>query len=81
MSIFNIIHATLESAIHECAAEGQFLLKDIPSFSVELPREPSHGDLATNVAMMLSKIVGKPPRGVAELLKPILEKKRRHHIC
>lgn len=75
MSIFNIIHATIESAIHECAAEGQFLLKDIPSFSVELPREPSHGDLATNVAMMLSKIVGKPPRGVAELLKPILEKK------
>ena len=36
--------------------------------SVEPPRDPSHGDMATNAAMVLAKQVGKPPREVAELL-------------
>ncbi|NTU77552.1 MAG: arginine--tRNA ligase, partial [Alphaproteobacteria bacterium] len=44
----------------------------VPSFVVEPPRDPAHGDLATNVAMMLAKPAGKPPRAIAELLKPTL---------
>jgi arginyl-tRNA synthetase len=35
---------------------------------VERPKRAEHGDLATNVAMVLTKKVGKPPRVVAEAL-------------
>ncbi len=36
--------------------------------TVERPKNPEHGDYATNVAMRLAKPAGMPPRAVAELL-------------
>ncbi len=33
---------------------------------LERPRDPSHGDLATNVAMSIAKQLGRPPRDVAQ---------------
>ena len=36
----------------------------------ELPREASHGDIATNAAMVLAKQVGNSPRDLAKLLLP-----------
>src|SRR5512139_3172757 len=38
----------------------------LPSFQVEPPRDPSHGDFACNAAMLLSKRLRRPPRQVAE---------------
>src|SRR5215470_6518787 len=35
---------------------------------VEPPREASHGDMATNAAMVLAKEAGKKPRDLAELI-------------
>ncbi|MGY1642519.1 arginine--tRNA ligase [Geodermatophilus sp. SYSU D00703] len=35
---------------------------------VERPKNPEHGDYATNVALRLAKPAGKPPRAVAEVL-------------
>jgi arginyl-tRNA synthetase len=40
---------------------------------IEIPKEKSHGDLSTNIAMRASKIAKKPPVEFAELLKPKLE--------
>ena len=39
---------------------------------VELPRDPRHGDLATNAAMVLAKPASKKPRDIADLLVPRL---------
>ncbi len=36
--------------------------------SVEPPRDPAHGDLATNAAMVLAKPAGTNPRALAELI-------------
>ncbi|MGY8997297.1 MAG: arginine--tRNA ligase, partial [Alphaproteobacteria bacterium] len=36
----------------------------------EPPRDASHGDVATNAALVLSKAVGMKPRDLAELLVP-----------
>jgi len=36
--------------------------------TVEPPRDPSHGDLATNAAMVLAKPAGMNPRGLAEII-------------
>ena len=40
--------------------------------SVEPPRDPSHGDLATNAAMVLAKRAGTNPRALADLIVPRL---------
>ena len=41
--------------------------------SIEPPRDPSHGDLSTNAAMVLAKPAGTNPRALAALLVPKLE--------
>ncbi|MFN3232210.1 MAG: arginine--tRNA ligase [Alphaproteobacteria bacterium] len=41
---------------------------DTARVSVELPRDPSHGDLATNAAMVLAKGAGMKPRDLAEAI-------------
>jgi arginyl-tRNA synthetase len=41
---------------------------DYARVTVEPPRDPSHGHLATNAAMVLAKPAGKRPRDLAELL-------------
>jgi arginyl-tRNA synthetase len=39
---------------------------DLSRVTVEPPRDPAHGDMATNVAMVLAKDAGKKPRELAE---------------
>ena len=41
---------------------------DVTGVLVEPPRDPAHGDMATNAAMVLAKRAGKPPRDIAALL-------------
>jgi len=41
--------------------------------TVEPPRDPAHGDLATNAAMVLAKAARTNPRALAEAIKPKLE--------
>ena len=40
--------------------------------TVEPPRDPAHGDLATNAAMVLAKPAGTNPRALAALIQPKL---------
>ncbi len=53
---------------------------DLSRITVEPPRDPSHGDMATNAAMVLAKDAGKKPRELAEALAeklrvdPLIEK-------
>lgn len=41
---------------------------DWPAFSIETPRQSAHGDLATNVAMLLARTLKRPPRDIAKVL-------------
>lgn len=38
----------------------------LPQIGVELPKNPDHGDYACNIAMMLAKPLGLPPRDIAQ---------------
>lgn len=38
---------------------------DLSKITVEVPKDPSHGDLSTNAAMVLAKAAGKSPRELA----------------
>jgi arginyl-tRNA synthetase len=44
----------------------------IEGITLEAPKDASHGDLATNAAMVLAKAAGKPPRALAERIVPLL---------
>ncbi len=41
---------------------------DLSRVLIEPPRDPSHGDMATNAAMVLAKDAGKKPREIADAL-------------
>jgi arginyl-tRNA synthetase len=47
---------------------------DLARVTVEPPRDASHGDIASNVAMVLAKPLGKNPRALAEELATELRK-------
>ncbi len=55
------IRAAIEAALSEMGVQN-------PQIHLERPRDPSHGDLATNVAMTLAATLRRPPRAIAEEL-------------
>lgn len=74
MAIFKDMQAAIGGVLEQCIKEGALTLSgQAPAFVVEPPREAAHGDMATNIAMTLTKVAGKPPRAIAEILKPRLE--------
>lgn len=62
----------VRSAIQEAATcavhEGQLPDAPLPEFLVEVPAERSHGDYASNVAMVSAKAFRMAPRKIAEIL-------------
>ena len=65
-----IISRTFE----KCRAEGLLQSETQPNFTVELSRSRQHGDLATNIAMLLAKQEKRFPREIAEILAGELAK-------
>ncbi|MGV8855530.1 MAG: arginine--tRNA ligase [Devosia sp.] len=66
MDVFALFSARVANAMHVLYPEvGADLLARIV---VEPPRDPSHGDLSTNAAMVVAKPLGKNPREVAAAL-------------
>jgi arginyl-tRNA synthetase len=45
---------------------------DLSRLVVEAPRDPAHGDVSTNAAMLLAKSVGENPRALAERIATAL---------
>ncbi|HEY6754505.1 MAG TPA: arginine--tRNA ligase [Pseudolabrys sp.] len=61
-------HLFADMLARVCAAAGSVLgpAADLSRIVVEPPRDSSHGDMATNAAMVLAKDAGKKPRELAE---------------
>ncbi len=73
MNFFNTFRDIVISKLEELAGAGQLPSGlDFARVTVEPPRDPSHGDMATNAAMVLAKPAGKPPRAIAEPLAEAL---------
>ena len=74
MSLYARFSALLDGILDELVAEGRLNANaNRKAVAVEPPRDPSHGDLATNAAMVLAKGAGTNPRALAEALLPRLE--------
>jgi arginyl-tRNA synthetase len=48
---------------------------EMPEISIEIPREKEHGEFSTNIAMLITKQVKKPPRQTAEIIIENMELK------
>jgi len=59
------VRDALEALVVDCVLPAGLPLANV---TVEPPRDPSHGDLATNAAMVLAKPAGSNPRVLAEAL-------------
>lgn len=70
MDVFADIESRVAAALEALKAEGE-LPADVPTSNVEVetPRDPTHGDLATNAAMVLAKPARMKPRDIADKLQ------------
>ena len=69
MNVFNEFRELIGKELDRLAAEGVIAhLLDTARFSVEPPRDATHGDISTNAAMVLAKAGGMKPRDLAERL-------------
>ncbi|MFL6784353.1 MAG: arginine--tRNA ligase [Sphingomicrobium sp.] len=74
MSLYAQYAALLDGVLDELVADGALPAGvERRNVTVEPPRDPAHGDLATNAAMVLAKGAGTNPRALAEAIKPKLE--------
>ncbi|MEO6225539.1 MAG: arginine--tRNA ligase [Sphingomicrobium sp.] len=74
MSLYARYAALLDGVLDDLVAEGALPADlDRKNVTVEPPRDPSHGDLAANAAMVLAKAAGTNPRALAEAVRPKLE--------
>jgi arginyl-tRNA synthetase len=74
MTIYSVMAAHLDAAL-DALETGGLLPAGIgrAAVTIEPPRDASHGDMATNAAMVLAKGAGTNPRALAEALVPKLE--------
>ncbi|HEV7661295.1 MAG TPA: arginine--tRNA ligase [Allosphingosinicella sp.] len=73
MTLYARFAAHLDALLDTLEAEGALAPGvDRGAVAVEPPRDPAHGDLATNAAMVLAKRAGTNPRALAEAIVPKL---------
>ncbi|MFQ8431798.1 arginine--tRNA ligase [Amaricoccus sp. W119] len=73
MDLFAEVKALVVAAVGRLVARGDLPEGlDLGPVTVEPPRDPAHGDMATNVAMALARPARKAPREIAEALAPLL---------
>ena len=73
MNIFADFNGRINKTVETLDLKGQDGARlDLSRISVEPPRDASHGDLATNAAMVLAKPTGQNPRALAEKIAEAL---------
>ena len=65
----NKIEATLKGALKQAIIACGFVEEyDQESITIEIPKDKSHGDYSTNLAMQLTKLLKRNPRQIAEAI-------------
>jgi arginyl-tRNA synthetase len=73
MDVFVGFHGHVLAAVQQLKHDG--VVPDdasVEGITLSAPKDPTHGDLATNAAMVLAKPAGVPPRKLAERIVPML---------
>ncbi len=73
MDVFAGFHGRVLAAVQQLKHDGVVPQgASIEGITLEPPKDASHGDLATNAAMVLAKAAGQKPRALAERMVPLL---------
>src|SRR6185312_15131950 len=76
INLFRYFHDIVAAEIGELARAGALPAGlDTSRIAVEPPRDPDHGDISTNAAMVLAKPAGMAPRALAEKLVERLKRR------
>ena len=68
MSLKSLFHNAIKHALSTMdLSEG-----DLPNYTIEAPKDPSHGDLSTNIAMVSAKVAKEAPQSIAAKLADAL---------
>ncbi|MBT8134314.1 MAG: arginine--tRNA ligase, partial [Gammaproteobacteria bacterium] len=65
------IESLLIQALEKLISDG--LIETLPALQITRTKDAAHGDFTCNVAMMLAKQAGKPPRDVAQAISEALD--------
>jgi arginyl-tRNA synthetase len=68
----HLVVPMLEAAIARAHTTGK-LRTAFVAIAVEAPKDPSHGDISSNVALAMARAEGKPPRMIAGIIVEHLE--------
>ena len=81
MDLFADVKALVVGAIGRLAEAGRLPQGlDLVAVTVEPPRDPAHGDMATNAAMVLARPARMAPRDIAEALAGALTGRARDRL-
>ena len=69
----DLIVSVLNRAIERARDAGQLATAPPAAAAVEAPKDPAHGDAASNVALVMARGEKKPPRAIAEIIRANLE--------
>lgn len=74
MNVFAHVEGLIRASLSAMQDAGTLPKEiDVSAIEAESPRDKSHGDFATNAAMVLAKKAGMKPRDIAEALKVRME--------
>src|SRR5262245_30595528 len=74
MNVFADVEGKVLAALKGLQQKGTLPTElDFGAVAVEQPRDPSHGDLACNAAMVLAKSAKMKPRDIADALAEALK--------
>jgi arginyl-tRNA synthetase len=68
MHIKKTIRDLITASAERARESGELTFDTLPAFEVEAAKHPEHGDLATNLALVLAKQAKMPPRKVAQAI-------------
>ena len=67
-----LIASILSAAVARAHASGKLNSASV-TVAIEAPKDPAHGDAASNVALTMARAEGKPPRAIATIISDHLE--------
>ncbi len=62
----------VQSALENARQSGQLSIEQMPEIEIDVPRNKDFGDFSTNVAMVLARQLGAPPREIAQTIVDIV---------
>jgi len=64
-----LLRRLIVESLNQARESGKLTFADLPAFEVDTPKQPEHGDFATNAALILASQAKQPPRRIAEIIK------------